>query len=46
MLHFDSSHSIVTHGSRAPAHHTLPAFLNLNGMKRQARTNVTHLEFF
>ena len=35
MLHFDSSHSIVTRGfrvSRAPSHHTLPAFLNPNGM--------------
>ena len=31
MLHFDSSHSIVTRGSRAPPHLTLPAFLNLNG---------------
>ena len=29
MLHFDSSHPIVTRGSRlcrAPPHHTLPAF--------------------
>ena len=35
MLHFDSSHPIVKRGSRvsrAPPHHTLPAFLNLNGM--------------
>ena len=34
MLHFYSSHPIVTRGSRvsrAPLHHTLPAFLNLNG---------------
>ena len=34
MLHFVSSHSIVTRGSRvsrAPPHHTLPAFQNLNG---------------
>ena len=34
MLHFDSSHPIVTHGfrvSRAPPHYALPAFLNLNG---------------
>ena len=34
MLHFDSSHPIVTRGSRvsrAPPPHTLPAFLNLNG---------------
>ena len=38
MLHFDSSQPIVTRGprdlyspvSRAPPHHTLPAFLNLN----------------
>ena len=33
MLHFDSSHPIVTRVSRAPPHHTLPAFLNLNGSK-------------
>ena len=35
MLHFDSSHPIVTRGSRvsrAPPHHTLPTFLNLNGI--------------
>ena len=35
MLHFDSSLPIVTRGSgvsRAPPHHTLPAFLNLNSM--------------
>ena len=34
MLNFGSSHSIVTRGSRvsrASAHHTLLAFLNLNG---------------
>ena len=34
MLHFDSNHLNVTSGSRvsrAPPHHTLPAFLNLNG---------------
>ena len=34
MLHFDSSHLIVTRGSRvsrAPPHHTLSAFINLNG---------------
>ena len=32
MLHFDSSHSIVTRGSRTTPHHTFPAFLNLNGI--------------
>ena len=32
MLHFVSNHPIVTRGSRAPPHHTLPAFLNLNGI--------------
>ena len=34
MLHFDNSHSIVKRGfhvSRAPPHHTLPAFLDPNG---------------
>ena len=34
MLHFDSSHSIVTHGSRVsrtPPHYTLHGYLNLNG---------------
>ena len=34
MLHFDSSQPNVTRGSRvsrAPPHHTLPVFLNLNG---------------
>ena len=34
MLNFDSSHPIVTRGSRvsrAPPHHILPAFLNFNG---------------
>ena len=34
MLHFDSSQPILTRGSRvsrAPPHHTLPAFLNING---------------
>ena len=34
MLHSDSTHPIVTRGSRvsrAPPHHTLPALLNLNG---------------
>ena len=39
MLHFDSSHPIVTRGSRisrAPPYHTLPAFLNLNGSKTSA----------
>ena len=30
MLHFDSTHPIVTRGSRAPPHHALPAFLNLH----------------
>ena len=33
MLHFDSSHPIMTRVSRAPPHHTLSAFLNLNGRK-------------
>ena len=36
MLHFDSSNPIVTRDSRvsrAPPHHNLPAFLNLNGSK-------------
>ena len=36
MLHFNNSHSFVTHGSpasRASPHHTLPAFLYLNGRK-------------
>ena len=36
MLHFDSSHSIMTRGVRvsgAPPHHTLTAFLNLNVTK-------------
>ena len=32
MLHSDSSHPIVL--SRAPRHHTLPAFLNPEGSKR------------
>ena len=35
MYHFDSSHPILTRGSRdsrAPPHHRLPAFLNLNGI--------------
>ena len=31
MLHFDSSHPIVKRVSRAPPHHTLHAFQNLNG---------------
>ena len=34
MFHFESSLPIVTRGSRfsrAPLHHTLPAFINLNG---------------
>ena len=34
MLHFDSSHHTVKRGSRvsrAPPHHTFPAFLNPNG---------------
>ena len=34
MLRFDSSNLIGTRGSlisRAPSHHTLPVFLNLNG---------------
>ena len=38
MLLFDSSHSIVTRDCRvprAPPHHTLPAFLNLNGSIKQ-----------
>ena len=33
MLHFDSSHQIVTCGSRvsrAPPHHILPSFINLD----------------
>ena len=33
MLHFDSSHPNVTRDSRAPPHHTLPAFLNHNGTR-------------
>ena len=36
MHHFDSSHPIVTRGSRVsgvPPQHALPAFLNLSGMK-------------
>ena len=36
ILRFDNSQSIVTRGSRvsrAPPHHTLPAFFNLNGKK-------------
>ena len=36
MLHFDSSHPIETRGSRAPSHHILPAFVNLNGIKTRA----------
>ena len=35
MIHFDSSHSFQTRGSRvspAPPHHTFSAFLNLNGI--------------
>ena len=38
VLDFARSHSIVTRGpvSRAPRHHTLPAFLNFNGMKQGA----------
>ena len=31
MLHFGSSHLILTRGSRAPTHRALPSFLNLNG---------------
>ena len=34
MFHFDNSHPIMTRSSRvsrAPPHHTLPAFLNING---------------
>ena len=37
MLHFGSSHSIVTlcsRVSRAPPHHTLSVFINLNGRSR------------
>ena len=37
MLHLDSSHPILTCGSRlsrAPPHHTLPAFLYLNGKEK------------
>ena len=37
MLHFGSSHSFVTRGSRPPPLHTLPAFLNLNGRKNRQR---------
>ena len=36
MLHFDSSHFIKRRGfrvSRAPPHHTFPAFLDLDGTK-------------
>ena len=33
MLHFDSSHPIVTRVSGAPPHQTLPAFLDLDGIK-------------
>ena len=40
ILHLENSHSIVTRGScisRAPPHHILPTFLNLNGrFKSQA----------
>ena len=38
MLHFDSSHPIVTRGSRAsraPPPYTLPAFLNMNGTPKR-----------
>ena len=40
MLHFDSSHFIVTGGSRvsrAPPRHTFPAFLNFYGIKPSQR---------
>ena len=36
ILHFDSNHPIVTRGfrvSRAPPHHTLPAFVNPNSIR-------------
>ena len=39
MLHFDSRHPIVTSGFRvfhAPPHHTLQAFVNLNGRKKSS----------
>ena len=42
MVHLDSSHPIVTRGSRvsrAPARHTLPAFLNLDGRIRNNARN-------
>ena len=42
MPHFDSSQPIVTRGSRAPPHHTLPTFINLNGIK--LRLNLDHLQ--
>ena len=43
MLHFDSSHSIVTRGSRvsrAPPRHILPAFLNLNTKTLSTKTQT------
>ena len=42
MLHFDSSLLNVTSDSRvsrAPPHHTLPAFLNLNGSIKNLSIN-------
>ena len=33
IVHFDSSHPIVTRSPRALPHYTLPAFLSLNGTK-------------
>ena len=43
MLHCNSSHSIVTRGSRvsrALPHHILPAFLNLNGSLSTSQQNL------
>ena len=47
MLHFDSIHPIVTRGSRVsrpPPHHTLPDFLNLNGISLFIEENFSWIE--
>ena len=49
MFHFDSRHPTVTRGlriSRTPLHHTLPAFLNLNGRKTKTFLSEGRPQFF
>ena len=45
LLGFARSHSVVTRGS-TPPHHILPAFLNLNGMKRSTSNYQTFSKNF